>query len=243
MSAGGQFHSPTYTPTCVSTHTHAHMCMHPHTCRDVCIHPRTHTHSHTWACTRKCTYVHTYTSWHFSAWATDFGSELAPGSVLVRLRQVPALPCASMSSSIKWQQSSYVPQRMAPRHLETLTSAWHIVGAPEMPGITALPRRAQAFSPPDAHSPIFVKPPGVHGRDAGPSALFCLQPWGLNPLSRAGGGCYPERLGTAADPRSSRAQLLKLSEGMTTPSQTNSLVKYALSKSDLRCSHCTHTKW
>lgn len=45
MSPPCQFHSPTYTPTCVSTHTHAHMCMHPHMCRDTCVY--THAHIHT----------------------------------------------------------------------------------------------------------------------------------------------------------------------------------------------------
>lgn len=73
--------------------------------------------------------------------------------------------------------------------------------------------------------------------------LSCLQPHGLNSLSRAGEGCSPERLRTAADPRSSRVWLLILSEGKTTQSKTNALVKYVLSESDLRCSCCIHKKW
>ena len=73
--------------------------------------------------------------------------------------------------------------------------------------------------------------------------LSCLQPHVLNSLSRTGEGCSPERLGTAADTRSFRVWLLILSEGKTTQSQTNALVKYVLSESDLRCSCCTHTKW
>ena len=73
--------------------------------------------------------------------------------------------------------------------------------------------------------------------------LSCLQPHVLNSLSRTGEGCSPEGLGTAADTRSFRVWLFILSEGKTTQSQTNALVKYVLSESDLRCSCCTHTKW
>lgn len=117
------------------------------------IHPRMHTHSHMWACT--------HTSWHSCVWAPDSSSELTPGSILVRLctrKFLEGSSCASVSSSIKWHQSSEVPQRMALRDLETLTSAWHRAGAPEMPGITAFPRIWHPH--PHTHSPIFVKLPG-----------------------------------------------------------------------------------
>lgn len=158
----------------------------------------------------------------------------------MHLWQVPALACTSVSSSIKWQELSEISQRMAPRHLETLTSAWRRAGAPEMPGITAFPRIWHPH--PSTHSPISEAARMCTVVMLVP-LLSCLQPHVLNSLSRTGEGCSPERLGTAADTRSFRVWLLILSEGKTTQSQTNALVKYVLSESDLRCSCCTHTKW
>ena len=126
--------------------------MHPHMCRDTCIY--THEGTHTPTCIHTCT----HTLWHSCVWGPGSSSELTPASVLVRLWQVLALAYVSVFSSTKWQELSEVPQRMAQRHLETLTSAWHRAGAPEMPGITVLPRIWHPH--PHIHSPIFVKLPG-----------------------------------------------------------------------------------
>ena len=128
------------------------MCMHPHMCRDTCIY--THEGTHTPTCIHTCT----HTLWHSCVWGPGSSSELTPASVLVRLWQVLALAYVSVFSSTKWQELSEVPQRMAQRHLETLTSAWRRAGAPEMPGITVLPRIWHPH--PHIHSPIFVKLPG-----------------------------------------------------------------------------------